>query len=440
MLQRATAQRTVRFLAARVTVVRKLVGMPPVGSFGKLARVLLVWLVKVPKEQQLSYQSIDVLQRALATSVFTHSKDAKKAAGRALGTIVETITFFVLRSWGLLPSVAIEQKLSEYGNPEITHNVEFSLHPLLGEKQFSFVPLEDVPSVTVNRLLKALPGAGSVFHGLDLRTETILDTARIQRNCAVVGRDAKGNLGTVQLDLDAKARILRVQRLWSSPYAMIECKRVGVEEGQKKGPTTIEKAKQGAYVAARVSALQKVVDQEGNLLGVRFRPDGTMDVGPYQVALDSVVKEGSLEDLEGLVLTVGVVSNHGNWFTNSTLNKELKVLRQSYDWLIFLKDQALAEFISDTILSTERTYAPIRSAFMSAYSSDRKGRNAFTKVTMNEDAFASMVDYFDKKKEQIERDWFEMLSSGRTSIAELREELQVLDARVRELHHDRERP
>lgn len=385
----------------------------------------------------MSYESIDVLQRALASTVFTHSKDAKKAAGRALGTIVETITFFVLRSWGLLPSVAIEQKLSEYGNAEITHNVEFSLHPLLGEKQLSCDPLRDLRTVTVNSLVKALPAAASFFRGLDLRTETILDAARIQRNCAVVGRDANGNLGTVQLDLEANARILRLQRLWSSPYAMIECKRVGVEEGQKKGPTTIEKAKQGAYVAARVSALQKVVDHEGNLLGVRFRPDGTMDVGPYKVALDSVVKEGSLEDLDGLVLTVGVVSNHGNWFTNSTLNKELKVLRQSYDWLIFLKDQALAEFISDTILSTKATYAPIRSAFMSAYSADRTGRNAFTKVTMSEDAFSSMVDYVGAKKKQIERDWFEMLSTGRTSLGELREELQVLDARVRQLHRDR---
>jgi hypothetical protein len=33
------------------------------------------------------------------------------------------------------------------------------------------------------------------------------------------------------------------------PYAMIECKRVGIEEGTTKGPQTIEKAKQGAYVA-----------------------------------------------------------------------------------------------------------------------------------------------------------------------------------------------
>lgn len=382
----------------------------------------------------MSYESIDALQRALATTVFTHSKDAKKAAGRALGTIVETITFFVLRSWGLLPSTAIEQKLSEYGNSEITHNVEFSLHPVLAEKELAFTPLSALKSLTVSSMTKTVPEIKHFFSGLEFRAETLLDAAKIQRNCAVICRNADSGLGTAQLDLADNQRVLRLQRLWSSPYAMVECKRVGVEEGQKKGPTTIEKAKQGAYVAARVSALQKIVDHHGNLLGIRFRPDGTMDVGPYQVALDSVVKDGSLDDLAGLVLTVGVVSNHGNWFTNSSLNKELKVLRQSYDWLVFLKDQALAEFISDTILAQNGPYLPIREAFMSAYSADRTGRNAFTKVTMSEDAFSAMIQYFDSKGSQIEDDWFEMLSEGRGSLSELREELQVLDARVRQLH------
>lgn len=382
----------------------------------------------------MSYESIDVLQRALASTVFTHSKDAKKAAGRALGTIVETITFFVLRSWGLLPSTAIEQKLSEYGNSEITHNVEFSLHPVLSEKEFRYEPLSHLKSLTVSSLTRTIPDIAKFFDGLQLRSETLLDAAKIQRNCAVVGRDSSANLGTAQLELTHEDRILKLQRLWASPYAMVECKRVGVEEGQKKGPTTIEKAKQGAYVAARVSALQKIVDHQGKLLGIRFRPDGTMDVGPYQIALDSAVNEGSLDDLAGLVLTVGVVSNHGNWFTNSSLNKELKVLRQSYDWLIFLKDQALAEFISDTILKKSGPFLPIREAFMATYSANRTGRSAFTKVTMNEDAYSAMVKYFESKSTQIETDWFEMLSEGRNALSELRDELQALDARIRQLH------
>ncbi len=45
---------------------------------------------------------------------------------------------------------------------------------------------------------------------------------------------------------------------------MFECKRVGVEEGMKKGPQTIEKAKQGAYVAKSVSNLQRVRLNDGS--------------------------------------------------------------------------------------------------------------------------------------------------------------------------------
>ncbi len=44
----------------------------------------------------------------------------------------------------------------------------------------------------------------------------------------------------------------------AAPFAMFECKRVGIEEGMKKGPQTIEKAKQGAYVARAVSSLHKI--------------------------------------------------------------------------------------------------------------------------------------------------------------------------------------
>lgn len=47
---------------------------------------------------------------------------------------------------------------------------------------------------------------------------------------------------------------------------MFECKRVGVEEGMKKGPQTIEKAKQGAYVALKSASLQKVRDKNGEVL------------------------------------------------------------------------------------------------------------------------------------------------------------------------------
>ena len=43
------------------------------------------------------------------------------------------------------------------------------------------------------------------------------------------------------------------------------------------------------------------------------------------------------------------MSNHGNWFTSGNQNKEMKVLAQSYDWLLFLTDDGLAQFITDLL-------------------------------------------------------------------------------------------
>ncbi len=44
----------------------------------------------------MAYESIDQLQKMLANEVFSHTKDAKKAAGRALGTLVEVITYYLV--------------------------------------------------------------------------------------------------------------------------------------------------------------------------------------------------------------------------------------------------------------------------------------------------------------------------------------------------------
>jgi hypothetical protein len=52
--------------------------------------------------------------------------------------------------------------------------------------------------------------------------------------------------------------------------------------------------------------------------------------------MEEVIYSNDKELLRRFILTVGVVSNHGNWFTSENPNKELKVLAQSYDWLLFL--------------------------------------------------------------------------------------------------------
>jgi hypothetical protein len=41
----------------------------------------------------MAYESEDKLQKVLAHEVFNHTKDPKKAPGRALGTLVEILTY-----------------------------------------------------------------------------------------------------------------------------------------------------------------------------------------------------------------------------------------------------------------------------------------------------------------------------------------------------------
>ena len=48
----------------------------------------------------MAYESVDSLQKMLAKEVFHYTQDSKKAAGRALGTLVEVITFYLLQTWG----------------------------------------------------------------------------------------------------------------------------------------------------------------------------------------------------------------------------------------------------------------------------------------------------------------------------------------------------
>lgn len=97
------------------------------------------------------YRSIDVLQSKLGEGVFSYASDKKKAAGRALGTFVEIITYYLLKDWGLLSGLAIERGLSEFANPGVTHNVEFTLHPNRAIRNLVFGN-EDIP-LTARKIL-----------------------------------------------------------------------------------------------------------------------------------------------------------------------------------------------------------------------------------------------------------------------------------------------
>jgi hypothetical protein len=59
----------------------------------------------------MSYPSVDALQKVPVEKVFHYAEDREKAAGRALGTLVEIITYYALKAWGFRENVAIERPL-----------------------------------------------------------------------------------------------------------------------------------------------------------------------------------------------------------------------------------------------------------------------------------------------------------------------------------------
>lgn len=200
----------------------------------------------------MTYESVDRLQNLLVQDVFHYAKDAKKAAGRALGTLVEIITFYLLKSWGFEHSVAIERSLSEYGNPEIKHNVEFSLHPILWQQSLPITELR-LP-LRSGRILEGIEVIRPEPAGFAESKRTLLTAGGLLRNSCVLGSGDTSQL-VAMLESMKEGSWLKVMVVeqFSKPYAILECKRVGVEEGMRKGPQTIEKAKQGASTWPRRS-------------------------------------------------------------------------------------------------------------------------------------------------------------------------------------------
>jgi hypothetical protein len=374
------------------------------------------------RTRQLAYPSVDRLQNLLTKEVFHYAKDAKKAAGRALGTLVEIITFYTLKSWGLEYNTAIERPLPEFANSEITHNVEYSLHAAMPLESIEFDrnSLPMTASKIVNRY-----GIAPTISGL--RANVLLGKLLTLRNACTICDLGDDFLNAYLDDLGGDKGRLTVVSLRRRPFAILECKRVGVEEGMRKGPQTIEKAKQGAYVARSVSSLQKIRLSDGRLGGLFQRRDGSILCKEYYSLLDEIVASDDPELLSHFVLTVGVVSNHGNWFTSDNHNKELKVLAQSYDWLLFLTDAGLAQFIHEVLLHPEKRFRPARDAFLASYTG-RKGVNQFTKVKIALAADTAVQAYFSEMAEVIEG-WFNVIAPAKKGLAVLREELRILKSK-----------
>ncbi len=213
--------------------------------------------------------------------------------------------------------------------------------------------------------------------------------------------------------------------LHDKPYAMFECKRVGVEDGMKKGPQTIEKAKQGAYVAKAVSNLQRIRLRngvQGGVLTTSERDDAK--VGRYDDLLEEILQSNDSSMLGSFILTVGVVSNHGNWFSSNAMNKETKVLAHAYDWLLFLTDAGLADFINDLIIHPAPKYQPVRAAFEATYDGSGNGTR-FTKTMMDFKADHCLHDYFAENQDKIAK-WFNVLTPVDRSLNQLKDELYRL--------------
>jgi hypothetical protein len=371
----------------------------------------------------MPYESIDALQHALTRDVFHYAKDAKKAAGRALGTLVEIITFYLIKSWGYERHTAIERRLPEYANPEITHNVEFSLHP--SHELGSFQILKSELPLTPRKLAKHFSAAD--WMAGNSKTTQLLTSDQILRNACVLYEDGARMIIAYLGKPTKTAYRVSVQHLMPHPFAVLECKRVGVEEGVKKGPQTIEKAKQGAYVARTVSSLQRIRMSDGSIYGVLHLDSGDLRYEPYGQFLQAVIASDDASLLRDFTLTVGVVSNHGNWFTSDDHNKELKVLAQSYDWLLFLTDAGLSAFVESLLVKPARKYKPIKDAFAKSYTG-KKGANRFTKVRIALAADLALQGYFCANLQEIEA-WFNVISPAGRPIAELKRELDSLSAK-----------
>ena len=368
----------------------------------------------------MKYQSVDSLQKALASDVFHYASDQKKAAGRALGTLVEIIAFYTLQVWGLRHHIVIERAVPEFANPEIIHNVEFSLHPIRHFQRLGVEPLS-LPLTP-----KKIGRAGNYIGDNKPKTHQVISRDWTVRNACVLWENPDGRV-TTHIDniLESEEKcLLSICELSKSPFAIVECKRVGVEEGMKKGPQTIEKAKQGAYVALSVSSMQKIRRRDGLFDGIIEKADGSLYIKPYDILLEEVIHSADQTLIDGVILTIGIVSNHGNWFTSENHNKELKVLAQSYDWLLFLTDSGLAQFIESFILNPSKDSQVVRETFLQSYSGKR-GKNRFTKVKMDWMTDLAIRRYFHAHIDEI-GNWYNVISPKDAKIAHLRNDLAAL--------------
>ena len=129
----------------------------------------------------MAYESVDKLQNLLASEVFHYTNDKKKAAGRALGTFVELITYYLIKNWNLDVFSSIEHSLPEFANNEIKHNVEFALH---GSKILLKGKIErgDLPFSSSKLIKKHFPNNKTISY----KSGSIIDKNNVIKNAFMV--------------------------------------------------------------------------------------------------------------------------------------------------------------------------------------------------------------------------------------------------------------
>lgn len=161
--------------------------------------------------------------------------------------------------------------------------------------------------------------------------------------------------------------------------------------------------------------------------------DGTHRFGDYYELMAEIIASSDRELLTNFILTIGIVSNHGNWFTAENQNNEMKVLAQSYDWLLFLTDAGIAQFVDEILLNPKPEQSAAREAFRTSYTG-KKGVNQFTKVQISLAADAALQSYFTSKRDVIEG-WFNVIAPYDKPLSILRQELTTLsDKNWQEIH------
>lgn len=169
--------------------------------------------------------------------------------------------------------------------------------------------------------------------------------------------------------------------------------------------------------------MQKVKDANGDIQGVYFNDTNSPIIEDYNSIINKLINNKIV--LKNFILTIGVISNHGNWFTQDNKNKELEVLCNAYDWLLFLTDEGLTEFISD-IFQIPECLSAFKYSYELNINTSRKNVNIFTKSNISYEVDKKLTEYFHDNINKI-NSWFNIIDKDQnTKMMDLINQLKQL--------------